>query len=807
MTGEAFGRLLYTDCKPGTGRGAGGGFQVQAQSSDVDAAQGRLAAGNLLYEVQVPWISELREPEEFPLGLAHAGDGNYGTAQGRYIGRAAVGGRMGNHLADCLLTADPGLYGLVRPAQLWRADFWRDRPWEGTDCPPLDAADLSPGPLGVEAVADWARAVPGRGTSLARLVSLLEDPEGRRAIIVSDTPDEAVLWIAAATLLLPADAAVDVSFKVFSAAPLDARQRIVAAPAALYPKISPGTSERFVLDARDGRCDEVSVSERAAFFAGRFTAPGEDPYDIVDAVELAAALGGNRDARLTAWAMTRPDEPRPEPEALSRWLSAADSGRLADYGAAVTDLVMSDGPDARVLRWIDAAVSGRRLDADPVIVRAGLLDAELSEVRAGKKPPVTEVLPAADLDPETLRDAESHLSSALLLDDKPGNTDLLLCLARRHGIELDLVPPLQQQLRDFATAWISHPAGYHPDGWALRDEILDCAHDELRQRINDRDEVAESVVPVLERVNGCFADRTDMSDRLDRHIQASLIADRRDGKRIDRLRRLLAIIADFAESPGQEAAATEAAEGLQQALVQWGAADGDVAVTVLSDLPGSLDVEPVISGQAAQELERRARRPSSDLLDLLGRLHQRQRMPESKSLARLAEADWRVRSFVGQTGDVGPNTDPRRYKNIAGLLPGTESAVLSARAGEIVSALARSRNPRLTAAVLDALGSKIARQLVDHWAETLGTRDLTGDGAWAAWCMDDDAVPQKVQASLRSATQRYARELERPDREKWYGDVRRALPPGVRATWESIFAPADDGRSRSRPRAGRDRER
>ena len=48
MTAGAFDRLLYTDCRAGTGRGAGGGFQVQAQSAGVDAAQvedgGRLAA-------------------------------------------------------------------------------------------------------------------------------------------------------------------------------------------------------------------------------------------------------------------------------------------------------------------------------------------------------------------------------------------------------------------------------------------------------------------------------------------------------------------------------------------------------------------------------------------------------------------------------------------------------------------------------------------------------------------------------------------------------------------------------------------
>ena len=52
MTADAFGRLLYTDCRAGTGRGAGGGFQIQAQSAGVDAAQARMAVSWLLYEAQ-----------------------------------------------------------------------------------------------------------------------------------------------------------------------------------------------------------------------------------------------------------------------------------------------------------------------------------------------------------------------------------------------------------------------------------------------------------------------------------------------------------------------------------------------------------------------------------------------------------------------------------------------------------------------------------------------------------------------------------------------------------------------------------
>ena len=115
MTETAFGRLLYTDCAPGTGRGSSGGFQIQAQSPGVDAQQASFAVGWLLYEAQGAWVAAGRPVEEFPPGFAHACADGYGTSQGRYVGKEAVGGRMGNHLADCLLTRDPERYGTSGP--------------------------------------------------------------------------------------------------------------------------------------------------------------------------------------------------------------------------------------------------------------------------------------------------------------------------------------------------------------------------------------------------------------------------------------------------------------------------------------------------------------------------------------------------------------------------------------------------------------------------------------------------------------------------------------------------------------------
>ena len=156
MTGAEFERLLYTDCPPGAGRGAGGGFQVQAQSPAVDSAQSALAVGWLLYEAQNAWIAQRRPVEDFPLGLAHASGAGYGTSQGRYVGKEATGGRQGNHLTDCLLTRNPALYGTtaglgaVAIRAVAGGTLGLDR------VPALEGAP-EPGPLTLDSVTAWLR--------------------------------------------------------------------------------------------------------------------------------------------------------------------------------------------------------------------------------------------------------------------------------------------------------------------------------------------------------------------------------------------------------------------------------------------------------------------------------------------------------------------------------------------------------------------------------------------------------------------------------------------------------------------------
>jgi GTPase-associated protein 1, N-terminal domain type 2/GTPase-associated protein 1, middle domain len=798
MTAEAFDRLLYTDCLPGSGRGAGGGFQVQAQSSGVDSAQAKLAVASLLYEVQVPWLNQRRPISEFPLGIAHAHGDGYGTGQGRYLGKEAAGGRDGNHLTDCLLTRNGDLYGAVRPAQLWQSPLWRESSWPDKDCPPLDMAELEPGPLTAEAVGDWARARPERGAVLARLLTVLEDPAGRRVVIVSDGADEAVTWIAAATLLLPSRLALDVSFKVFSTIPLRAEHRVVAAPAALFPQIAPGRGgSAFIVDARTCTADEGAVSERAAFFTGKFTGSG-DPYDVVDAVELADALGdprqhlGGQDAVTIGWTLTRPDQPAAKPAALFRWLSSARPELLAEHGPAAAELLLGAAANPEMLRWIDDAVATKRLAIEHAPVRLQLLAAELGEVRDGKgSVPVRQVLPAAPLDQGAHRDAESELSSAILLASDQ-QADRLLGLARRHGIAPDLAA-LQDRLDAFLGAWIARPDGFHPEDWAGRAEILDRAHDILHDRASANG--PRSIKEAIRRLNRHFGDRGDLTDPLDCHIQASLIADRGSAGRQDRLHRLLSNIAADAKSAQRGPAAATEAAALQRALIEWNAVDGPVAVMVLTELPDSLGVEPVISARAAEELAAMSEKPTRKLLDLLDRLDRQGKAPSSRRLADLREADKHVHAFIEQARDERTRADVGYLESAVKELRQAAPRVIQARLDEVLGACLEARNPHLGGLVLTSLKPPLPRLLVERWGRTLGERDLVSDGVWCVTCLDNEDLSDMRYDQLATAVRDFGQALPKEKFDVWYAEVARRVEPHQRDLWESVF-PQEAPRSR-----------
>jgi hypothetical protein len=791
MTARAFDRLLYTDCRAGAGRGAGGGFQVQAQSAGVDSAQSKMAVSLLLYDAQSPWIMQRRAVENFPLGFAHACEEGYGTAQSRYVGKEATGGREGNHLADCLLTRDPDLYGATRPAQLWRSDLWRGQPWGTKNCPQFE--DTPPlGPLSVDAVAEWLRARPERAPVLARLLSVLEDPAGRRVVITAAGPDEALPWIAGATLLLPVRSALEVSFKVFCSNPLRASQRIVAVPRELNAQVVPGRADStFVLDAEGCISDNAEVSRRAGFWVEKL-ARTDDPYDVVDAVELAESLDpgmkrGGTDAMITAWAVTVPDERLADPTVLFRCLAGAGAQAQQEHGTLIVRRLLAASPSADALRWIDAAAAAGRVEVDRLAARGALLTAEIAEVRAGGAPS-REYLTEVPADPGARRDADSQLSSAIVLASDR-EIDLLLRLSRRHHIEPQLAP-LLERLGRFVAGWADHPAlDYSPGDWALREEILDLAHSELQFRLAERG--VPGILGALKRWWPLFAARRgDSTDPLDCHIEAAAI---RALPRDPRPARVSALIGQARHAPSPATMAS-----VQRALVDWQVVGAAEAGMILVALPASVPVASAVIELAMDEVERMAERPTGRTLDVLAVLDRRGLAPVMRPFADLLAADRAVMGFIQATVSRQFLHDISLGNRWLAYLDQIEPRVVRARLGPLLQACLDFPDPGIGGAVLCMLRSPEPRMLLDLWARELAGAQGIRAAAWAVAWFEYPKMPEKLRARIAAAISEFGLSLKPEDREPWFLDVQDTLPAEQARTWAELA-----GYELAKPRRGR----
>jgi hypothetical protein len=780
MTGGAFDRLLYTDCRAGMGRGAGGGFQVQAQSAGVDMSQAKMAISWLLYEAPNAWIVQRRPVEEFPLGFGHASVAGYGTAQSRYVGTEATGARQGNHLADCLLTHDPALYGPTRPAQLWRSALWRAEPWDTTDCPQYEGMP-PPGPLTVEAVAAWLQDSPAQAAVLARFLSVLENPAGQRVIITAGAPDEALRWIAAATLLLPIRAALEVSFKVFCTNPLQASHRVVAVLKELNPQVIPGRGDSaFVLDAEAATSDEAAVSERARFWTELF-ASAEDPYDVVDAVELADQMGagtgsGRADSLVTAWAVTAPDSPLGDPPALLRWLSGADPRLQAEHGPAVARRILATGPPAAALRWIDNAAALGHIDIDRTEVRSLLLTAEITEIREGGTPPV-EILTQVEAAAEAHGDAVSELSSAIVLcpDDQQREVDLLLCLSRRHGIKL-VLPPLEDRLNTFAVGWLDDPAGpYHPHEWALRDQILEITYDRLHDRIEAHG--THESIGILQRLWRHFADwPEDLADPLYCHLQIAAISELPSEQRPTRLAALMrrALAAD---NP------IGATDDIQRALIEWQALGPAEALLILTILPLNFPVSAEVIKTAVAEIRRVAKQPTVPALDALVMLDRRGNAPLQQPFTALLAGDRDVRAFIQAT--TGPrflNDDPY-FQGWLARLAQANPVVTAARLDSLLQACLDLRVPGLGVWLIQELSPPLPRMLINRWGRELGGPQTVRATIEGVWWHEDAGVHGSYKDRVADFIAGFGEKLAPAAREQWFLQVREAIDPEQVAAW------------------------
>ena len=511
MTG--FGSLYYTDCLPGQGLAGGASFQFQAASPGGAVEAMHVVQRSALYEPPAAWMRERRPVADYPRSLAHtAEDGFFVTAAGRYLGQEANGTRQGNQFTHAVVTREAADYGTVRPAQLWGAGWWAEAPAADTVVDGM-GPDPEPGPLDPETVRDRVRGTTGGEALLTALVSAVQhvaDPARRRTVVlVGGDAEQAACWLAAATLLLPRPQALRVSFKIFVTDPQYGRHDVIA----LHPEWAGrwadtgADSGLAVFDLDEGRCSAVDPTPSALFWVARFLR--DDPYDIVDAVELAGQFAAAR-SRDEQPGDEQPGDDRPggvparapepttadrlvavvvaareplrrhdEVEAVADWLRTAPEETVPIAREPALEALLATVPPAGVLRTTAAAVTERGWD-DAAVRRVldGLLESELEEARQGDGP--TALRTALGHRPllrpgrsEAERTAARALVEKALRAAEPESVPALLTVARRHGVRPE-PDGFAESADRFARWWPAQDDDeLMPDRWTAPPEIVD----------------------------------------------------------------------------------------------------------------------------------------------------------------------------------------------------------------------------------------------------------------------------------------------------------------------------------------------
>ncbi len=745
MSTNAFERLLYTDCRPGEGLGGGGGYQVQAQSAGCTSAQARMAVRWLLYSAQARWVNEGRPVADFPAGLSHSADAGYGTGQSRYLGKEVNGNRQGNHICDCVLTESAEPYGVIRPAQLWHAPFWRDEIWPDTKAPVLDEG-LDLGPLDHDALAEWVRASPKRSTGLKRLLTVLEDPAGVRVVIRATDPEAAITWIAAATILLPMRQALTVGFRVFTNSIDDAPHRVVAVPQDLHPNLVPGSRPRtFVVDAVTDDTDVLEPSPRADFWVRQLLA-AQEPYDVVEAVETAAAFGGgteqeHADARLAAMAVIVPGEPVADAAALGRWVRRALG--TDQHGAAqsvLPSLIAADGVRVDDLRVLEQLACEGVVETDAARLRMRLLDAELAQAGAGRAVP-SERLPGPVLDPVQRTDAESAVVSAMIV--APDHVvDLLLALAGRHGLTLEPPSPaLIDRMHGFVANWIRNPtATYRIGGWAMRDLVLDELHSQVRGRYLAGD--YETLAPILRATVEHLVHRNfDMEDSFTFEIEGCYAATLTPRYLVGRVRQIVARI----DHTGSE----QQCSYYQDGLVRWYALDAPAAITLAGVVPWRFGLHEEVAKVARQELLRVQRRLDDVTLAAINGLAARGLLPDQRHLAEVARSSANVNALLTALENRVRSGDLGELAGELATMQKCDGEVLALSVPAFVAVSLDSPRATVGRTVLRSLPEATAHLFARNWMSQFGDpRTGYRAAAYATAWTEDRQIPETIRKGL-----------------------------------------------------------
>ncbi|MFB4309137.1 hypothetical protein [Actinomadura sp. GTD37] len=364
-------QLHYTSARRGpTGRA---GFQFVAETPGLPDGVRAGVTPYLSYRPppDAPLSPDDAELRLFPVSLLYDRvDGRPLLLRSRYLGRD-YSGRFGNFFAHAVVAEPEELEGL-RPAELWHAAHWAQRPAPEAVLDPLD--ELDPGAaLDPEALAAWL-AVSGPDDPyalLARLVDAVAAVLGRghgRVVLVADDVELIARWIAVVSYSLPVAAAARLSFVTYTADPDGAAQRLVGTTPAIWAGVRHHASHASAFDLREGGADGP---------ASRFARTVADCW-------RAADLGG-----LDALGELAPlDDPAREGAAALLALCRRDPAVTAGEERAAAELLERRGPGIPEWVWRDLVPGVPSMGLDLALAvharaPAGLRDAVLDGVVAG----------------------------------------------------------------------------------------------------------------------------------------------------------------------------------------------------------------------------------------------------------------------------------------------------------------------------------------------------------------------------------------------------------------------------------------
>ncbi|WP_006246539.1 hypothetical protein [Mycolicibacterium tusciae] len=373
----SFRALLYTDCRADESLRGLTGYQFQAASPAARPADEMIMMQELMYRPSPDLMAREAPVSEYPPSFAYyrSADG-YALATGIYLGQVSGDGRQGNQITHGLFTDEADDLAGTRPAQLFGADFWVREKQPSKRLPDIEPPLLYDDEFDLPVLHKLATGGADAEQFLAKLISAFEGSTGDswvKTIVSCSQPQTALQWIALGTLLIPTEEALSLSIRTFLSDPLSATQRIVAVHPPSLNKPPDVTTLPAVsgIDVDDYRTGPIEVSERAAFWARRFVEG--DPYEVVDAVELAGRLRGSEYANRLVAAVAVLGEPLSggvQVDTVGEVLETFDAAEYDEFAEQLVD-AMEQAED------LGGLTPGSFLRILPVVQRFGGQTSEL----------------------------------------------------------------------------------------------------------------------------------------------------------------------------------------------------------------------------------------------------------------------------------------------------------------------------------------------------------------------------------------------------------------------------------------------